>query len=103
LVHNETRASEGQDQRLAKRDNVQIGTPIAELRAVFVTTTTSHGGRPMLRLAIAFLVVALISGLFGFGLVAGTAIEAAKIIFFVFIVLCVLSFLAHGFRQGDAW
>jgi uncharacterized membrane protein YtjA (UPF0391 family) len=57
----------------------------------------------MLRFAILFLVIALIAGLFGFGLVAGTAIEAAKVIFVVFLVLCVLSFLAHGFRRGDAW
>jgi uncharacterized membrane protein YtjA (UPF0391 family) len=51
----------------------------------------------MLRLAILFLVIALIAALFGFTPVAGTAIEAAKIVFFVFIVLAVLSFLGHGY------
>ncbi len=55
----------------------------------------------MLRFAILLLVVALISALFGFGLVVGMAFDAAKIVFFVFLVLCVLSFLTHGFRQGD--
>jgi uncharacterized membrane protein YtjA (UPF0391 family) len=52
----------------------------------------------MLRLAILFLVVALIAGLFGFGLVSGIAYDAAKILFFVFIVLAVLSFLGGALR-----
>jgi uncharacterized membrane protein YtjA (UPF0391 family) len=52
----------------------------------------------MLRLAILFLVVALIAALFGFGVIAGTAIEAAKIVFFVFIVLAVLAFLGGALR-----
>jgi uncharacterized membrane protein YtjA (UPF0391 family) len=52
----------------------------------------------MLRLAILFLVIALIASLFGFGLVGGLAFEAAKILFFVFIVLAVLSFLGGALR-----
>jgi uncharacterized membrane protein YtjA (UPF0391 family) len=55
----------------------------------------------MLRWAIVFLVIALIAALFGFGLVAGVAYDAAKILFFVFIVLAVLSFLG-GFLQRGA-
>lgn len=56
---------------------------------------------PMLCFAILFLVIALISALFGSGLVAGSAYDAAKILFFVFLVLCGLSFLGSGFRQRD--
>jgi uncharacterized membrane protein YtjA (UPF0391 family) len=56
------------------------------------------GGFVMLRLAILFLVVALIAALFGFGLVADYSWAAAKIIFFVFIVLAILSFLGGMFR-----
>jgi uncharacterized membrane protein YtjA (UPF0391 family) len=52
----------------------------------------------MLRLAILFLVIALVASLFGFGLVGGMAIEAAKILFFVFIVLAVLTFLGGALR-----
>jgi uncharacterized membrane protein YtjA (UPF0391 family) len=52
----------------------------------------------MLRLAILFLVIALIAALFGFGWVAGTAYSAAKILFFVFIVLAVLAFLGGALR-----
>ncbi|MAT13801.1 MAG: DUF1328 domain-containing protein [Planctomyces sp.] len=47
----------------------------------------------MLNLAILFLIIALIAGLFGFGLVGGMAYGAAKIFFFIFIVLAVLSFI----------
>jgi uncharacterized membrane protein YtjA (UPF0391 family) len=47
----------------------------------------------MLRYAVLFLVVALIAALFGFTTVAGTAIEGARILFVVFLVLFVLSLL----------
>ena len=45
----------------------------------------------MLGWAVTFLVVALIAAALGFGGVAGTAMEAAKIVFFVAIALFVLS------------
>jgi uncharacterized membrane protein YtjA (UPF0391 family) len=46
----------------------------------------------MLSWAITFLVIALIAAVLGFGVLAGTAMEIAKILFFVFIVLFILSF-----------
>ncbi len=52
----------------------------------------------MLRFAILFLVIALIAALFGFGLISGMAFLAAKIAFFVFIVLAVLTFLGGALR-----
>jgi len=52
----------------------------------------------MLRLAIAFLVIAIIASLFGFGFTAGVSMEAARIIFFIFIVLAVLSFIGMAAR-----
>jgi uncharacterized membrane protein YtjA (UPF0391 family) len=45
----------------------------------------------MLGWAITFLLVALVAAVLGFGGIAGTAIEIAKIIFFVAIVLFVIS------------
>jgi uncharacterized membrane protein YtjA (UPF0391 family) len=42
--------------------------------------------------AITFLVIALIAGLLGFGVVAGTAFAAAKIIF----VVALIAFLISG-------
>jgi len=52
----------------------------------------------MLRLAIVFLVIALIAALFGFGLVGAIAYDAAKILFFIFLVLAVISLIAGGVR-----
>jgi uncharacterized membrane protein YtjA (UPF0391 family) len=42
---------------------------------------------------IVFLVIALIAALFGFGMVSNYSWEGAKILFTVFLVLAVLSFL----------
>lgn len=53
----------------------------------------------MLRLALLFLVVALIAALFGFGLVADMSYAAAKVLFFIFVVLAVLAFLGGAFRR----
>jgi uncharacterized membrane protein YtjA (UPF0391 family) len=43
--------------------------------------------------AITFLVIALIAGLLGFTGIAGTAIGFAKIIFVIFLILFIVSFL----------
>jgi uncharacterized membrane protein YtjA (UPF0391 family) len=51
------------------------------------------GKRTMLNYAILFLIIALIAGAMGFGLVGGMAYGAAKICFFVFLVLAVISLL----------
>jgi uncharacterized membrane protein YtjA (UPF0391 family) len=45
----------------------------------------------MLGWALTFLVVALVAAVLGFGGIAGTAIEIAKIIFFVAIILFLVS------------
>jgi uncharacterized membrane protein YtjA (UPF0391 family) len=57
----------------------------------------------MLRYAIVFLVIALIAAFLGYGGVANYSYEGAKIIFFVFLILAVLSFLGHGFRRRPFW
>ena len=53
----------------------------------------------MLRLALMFLVIAIIAAFLGFGLVAGLAYDAAKILFFIFIVLAVLAFIGGALRS----
>jgi uncharacterized membrane protein YtjA (UPF0391 family) len=55
----------------------------------------------MLRWALLFLVVALISALFGFTDVAGTSIVAAKILFFVFLVMFVVSLILGSRTSRD--
>ncbi|MDP1834970.1 MAG: DUF1328 domain-containing protein [Chlamydiales bacterium] len=41
----------------------------------------------MIRWAIVFLLIAIVAALFGFGGIAAGAVEIAKILFFIFIVL----------------
>ena len=52
----------------------------------------------MLRLAVVFLVIAMVAALSGFGLVSGIAWEGAKWLFFIFLVLAILS-LFMGYRS----
>jgi uncharacterized membrane protein YtjA (UPF0391 family) len=47
----------------------------------------------MLSWSVTFLVIALIAAALGFGGIAGTAVGIAKILFFVFLVLFVLSLI----------
>jgi len=52
----------------------------------------------MLGWALTFLIIALIAAVLGFGGIAGTAIGIAKIIFFVAIVLFLVSAVAGAMR-----
>jgi uncharacterized membrane protein YtjA (UPF0391 family) len=54
----------------------------------------------LLHYAIIFLVVALIAAAIGFGGVAGVAMEGARLLFWVFIVLFVISLVASLVRRG---
>ena len=54
----------------------------------------------LLHYAIVFLVVALIAAAVGFGGVAGVAMEGAWLLFWVFIVLFVISLVASLVRRG---
>jgi uncharacterized membrane protein YtjA (UPF0391 family) len=54
----------------------------------------------LLHYAIIFLVVALITAAVGFGGVAGVAMEGARLLFWVFIVLFVISLVAGLVRRG---
>jgi uncharacterized membrane protein YtjA (UPF0391 family) len=52
----------------------------------------------MLHLVITLLVIALITGVLGFGGIAGAAVGIAKIIFFVALVLFLVSLIFGGMR-----
>jgi uncharacterized membrane protein YtjA (UPF0391 family) len=52
----------------------------------------------MLGWALTFLIIALIAAVLGFGGIAGTAIGIAKIIFFVAIILFLISAVAGAMR-----
>ncbi len=53
----------------------------------------------MLRWALGFFVVAVIAALLGFGGVAFAAAGIAKILFYIFLVLFLVSLAGHLFRR----
>jgi uncharacterized membrane protein YtjA (UPF0391 family) len=53
--------------------------------------------RNMLGWAVTFLIIALIAAVLGFGGIAAASAGIAKILFFVFLVMCVL-FFVFGWR-----
>ena len=54
----------------------------------------------MLSWVVTFLVIALIAGILGFGGIAGASIEIAKIIFFVALILFLISAVVGLTRRG---
>lgn len=77
-----------------------------ESRRTNVQATKSAGIRPphkemeMLHYAVVFLVIALIAALFGFGGIAAGAVGIAKILFFVFVIMAVVTFVLGLLRKG---
>jgi len=54
----------------------------------------------MLRTAIAFFVLAIVSMLLGLGGLAGVSMEIGRLLLTVFLVLAILSFLAHAMSKN---
>ena len=54
----------------------------------------------LLHWAIIFLVVAIVAAFLGFGGVAGTAMEGAKLVFWIAIVIAVFSFVVSLVRKA---
>lgn len=52
----------------------------------------------MLRWAVVFFIIAIIAAIFGFGNIAAGATDIAKILFFIFLVLFVISLIANIVR-----
>lgn len=54
----------------------------------------------LLHYAVIFLVIALIAAAIGFGGVAGVAMDGARLLFWVFIILFVISLVAGVIRRS---
>ena len=54
----------------------------------------------MLHYAVVFFVIALIAALFGFGGIAAGAVEIAKVLFFIFLALFLVSLVLGLFRRS---
>jgi uncharacterized membrane protein YtjA (UPF0391 family) len=50
--------------------------------------------------AIAFLILALVAGVFGFGLISGLSFTIAKWLAIIFIVLFIISVIAHVIKNA---
>ncbi|MGB9473935.1 MAG: DUF1328 domain-containing protein [Candidatus Udaeobacter sp.] len=55
------------------------------------------GGEKMLGWAVTFLIIALVAAVLGFGGIAAASAGIAKILFFIFLVMCVIFFI-FGWR-----
>ena len=60
----------------------------------------SNRRETMLHYAVVFFVIALVAALFGFGGIAAGASEIAKILFFIFLVVAVVTFIASLIRKA---
>lgn len=58
------------------------------------------GNYGLLHYAVIFLVVALVAAAIGFGGVAGVAMEGARLLFWVFIILAVITLVGGIMRRG---
>ena len=54
----------------------------------------------MLHYTVVFLVIALSAAVFGFGGIAAGAVGIAKILFFIFAVMAIVSFFVGRSRRG---
>ena len=54
----------------------------------------------MLYYALVFFIIAVVAALFGFGGIAAGAVEIAKVLFFIFLVLFVISLVVGLLRRS---
>ena len=59
----------------------------------------SMKGKEMLHYAVVFLIIALVAGLLGFTGIAAGAVQIAKILFFVFLLLFLASLIVGLMRR----
>ncbi len=50
--------------------------------------------------AIIFLVVAIVAGVFGFGLISGVSFSIAKWLAIIFVILFIITIIAHAIKRA---
>lgn len=59
----------------------------------------SMKGKEMLQYAVVFLIIALVAGLLGFTGIAAGAVQIAKVLFFIFLLLFLASLIVGLMRR----
>jgi uncharacterized membrane protein YtjA (UPF0391 family) len=77
----------------------ETGSRSAGIAVSAALTLVSGKENAMLHYAVVFFVIALVAALFGFGGIAAGAAEIAKILFFIFLVLFVVSLIVGMLRK----
>ena len=67
---------------------------------LLMKTMDKKGLGGLLSWAVVFLIIALVAALFGFGLIAGTSITIAKWLAIIFVILFVISIIAHTIKKA---
>jgi uncharacterized membrane protein YtjA (UPF0391 family) len=84
------------------------GTVVAEMTARTLHATvgqtarnvsSNRGEKNMLQAAAVFFIIAIIAAVFGFGGIAAGATEIAKILFFIFLIVFVVSLIMGLMRR----
>jgi uncharacterized membrane protein YtjA (UPF0391 family) len=83
-----------------KKDDIAERPLVASERVSHIQPANSFIGGFMLRWAVVFFVVALIAAVFGFLGIAAAAVSIAKILFFVFLVLFLVSLVGGLLRRA---
>jgi uncharacterized membrane protein YtjA (UPF0391 family) len=60
-----------------------------------INSNNKHSGNIMLGWTLLFLIIALVAGVLGFSGIAGVAVGIAKILFFIFLVLFLVSLIVR--------
>jgi len=50
--------------------------------------------------ALIFLVIAIVSGIFGFGLISGVSLTIAKWLAMIFVILFIIAVIAHTIKNA---
>lgn len=66
----------------------------------FARTAELQPLKIMLGWSITFLLLAIVAGLLGFVVVAGAAASIAKVLFYVFLILLIVSALSRALKGG---
>ena len=76
-----------------KNGSLTTGLPLIYVDRGLIERKASTGG-VMLRWAVAFFIVAIVAAIFGFGDIAAAATGVAKILFYVFLILFLISLIS---------